>query len=119
MFRFIARACIVLLVAGVVAGGFYVAVPRDRPTNAAHGVDRPDTSEFGARPEHRGRPGARRGDRDGHHGGREDGSVGHGLAGVAGTTLQIACVGAVVVGLQKRSQRRRRECRAENVERLR
>ncbi len=104
MLRTLARTAVILVLAATVAGGLYLAVPSGSPSpsagqrltaNAAftndfaHGRDRRD----GRTP------------RRGEHHGRQEASVGRGVAGMAGTALQVGAVGAVVVALQKRRRR--------------
>jgi hypothetical protein len=110
MLRTLARAAAILVLGATVAGGLYLAV-------ASRGPSLPEAeltqATSASRNGHSGRrrpgpPDGRSSNRGERHG-REEASLGHGMAGMVGTALQVAFVGAVVVGLQKRSRRRNRQ----------
>jgi hypothetical protein len=110
MLRTLWRTVVVLLLVAVVASALYLLVAG----HASSLSDEPREPSGTASLDHRDgdrRGGPREGRRhgDGGHPGREDASVGHGIAGMAGTAVQLGVVGAVVVGLQKRSRSRRRQ----------
>jgi hypothetical protein len=109
MLRTLARTLIVLALASIVAGIVYVAVSAGGSDStderfARRGGARFEDDSFDRGPEQREgrRPG--RGERRG----REEASVGHGLAGAAGTALQVGLIGAAVVFAQKHLGRRKR-----------
>src|SRR5512137_1755960 len=111
MLRWLARTAVILVFAALVAGGIYLGVRSRGPSTSGDRFgqwDERSSAAFADRAGHgRGRRDGRSpGGREGR--GRESASLGHGLAGVAGTALQIGCVGAVVAGLQKGWRRRQR-----------
>ena len=112
MLRTLARTCVIILVAIAVAGALYLALAHRDASLSGERLTQADAGSFDDHVGHgRGRPGGRSTNRDDCRG-REEMSLGHGLAGVVGTALQVGLLGAVVVGLQKgwqRHQRRRPE----------
>lgn len=107
MLRTFARTIIILALATLVAGVVYVAVSAGGSDSAdgrfaRRGGARFDEEFLEGRPDRfDGRPSGR-GDRHG----REEASFGRGLAGAAGTALQVGLIGAAVVLAQKRLGRR-------------
>jgi hypothetical protein len=106
MFRVVIRLAVVLVVAATVAAAVYLLVP----TRVGPGEERlgPRPSSFdpssGRRRGHRFEGGDWEGARGGGHG-REEASVGRGLAGGAVTAVQVGAVGAVIVFVQRRRRR--------------
>jgi hypothetical protein len=114
MFRTLARAAAILVLAATVAGGLYLAVASRGPSLSDAELTQANSASRNDHFGHRGGgPWDGRSSNRGERRGREEASLGHGLAGVAGTVLQIGFVGAIVVALQKRSRRRRRRRRVE------
>jgi hypothetical protein len=107
MIRMLAGTVAILVVTAAIAGALYLGFGSRGPSFPADRPFRPG-APFGSEGFRRGH-GGRNGEfpERGERRGREEASVGHGIAGVAGTALQVGLVGAVVVGLQKRSKRRR------------
>jgi hypothetical protein len=108
MFRTLARTLAILALAALVAGVVYVAVAAGGSDStdgrfARRGGDRLEDESFDRGP---GPWEGRRPERGERHG-REDASFGRGLAGAAGTALQIGLIGAAVVFAQKRLGRRK------------
>lgn len=106
MLRTLSRTVVILVLAATVAGALYAAVA-SRGTSLSG--ERPGERRLASAPDdsEHGRDGAdgrvpHRGERHG----RQEASLGHGLAGSLGTALQVGCVGALVVWLQKRRRRR-------------
>src|SRR5512138_3807955 len=108
MLRTLARTTVIVVLAAVVAGGLYLAL-------RSHGAPDPDLAFQRDYPDAFERHGGRRGGDDrwegppaerGSHHGRQEASIGRGIAGVGGTALQLGCIGAAVVWLQRRSRRR-------------
>jgi hypothetical protein len=110
MLRTLARAAAILVLAATVAGGLYLAVASRGPSLSDAELTQASLASRTGRSGHRrpGPPEGRSSNRGERHG-REEASLGHGVAGMVGTAVQVAFVGAVVVGLQKRSRRRNRQ----------
>jgi hypothetical protein len=106
MLRTLGRATVIVVLAGLVAGALYLAVGRQGPA-ADRRVVGTDADSFDRDWGHGRERGHRGSVARGEHGGRHEASLGRGVAGVAVTALQIGCLGAVVVGLQKGWRRRR------------
>jgi hypothetical protein len=107
MFRALARTLAVLVAAAAVAGALYLAVAPGGPAASGPGFAARNRAAV------REHVGSRRGRGDGpatnrgQRHGREEASLGRGIAGAGATALQVGCVGALVVGLQKGWRRRR------------
>lgn len=105
MLRTLARTTVILVLAAAVAGALYLAIGSHGGRNPGQAFPQGDPESFDG---HRGgghdRWDGPPADRGPHHG-RQEASVGRGIAGVGGTALQLGCVGAVVVWLQRRSRR--------------
>jgi hypothetical protein len=108
MLRALARTLAVLVAAAAVAGVLYFAFAPDGSAASRPGFTGRDPASFD------GHFGGRRGRGDGQsmergqRHGREEASLGRGIAGAGMTAIQLGCVGAVVVGLQKGWRRRQR-----------
>ncbi len=111
MLRTLARTAVILAAAAMVAGALYLAFASHGPSLPAERLTQEDVASFHGHFDH----GRARWDggprRRGQHGDREEASFGRGLAGAVGTAWQIGVLGAIVVGLQKRSRRRQRRLR--------
>ncbi len=104
MVRTLARTATILVLAAAVAAGLYLVVPSPDAPLSDEGLGQGNFASFDDDLGDGGwdRPSPHRGERRL----REEGSLGRGIAGTAGTALQIAVVGSVVAALQKRSRRR-------------
>ncbi len=111
MLRTLARASVILALAALAGGVLYLAVASHNPSPPDGRFAQRDFASFG---DHLGHGRGRWDGRSAHRGerrGREEASFGRGLAGAVGTAWQIGVLGAIVVGLQKRSRRRQRRLR--------
>jgi hypothetical protein len=115
--RIVGRTACLLLLIGAVAGVLYLLIgtggpprpqERGRSPDVANESEAPDAAFHGGHFD-RGRGRGSEGGLPGHGGRRslEEASVGHGVAGMLGTAIQIGVVGAAVVGVQRLSRRRR------------
>jgi hypothetical protein len=106
MFRALGRVSCILLLAGIVAGGLYLAVgpavSSERDREAPPGIGSVE-GRFG-----HGRGGRREGRSPdgGDRGRREEASLGHGIGGMFVTAIQVGLVAAGVAWTQNRSRRR-------------
>ncbi len=91
----ILNSLIILLVASIVAGGFWLAVNNTSIASGPEGGQHPAmTSTDGSLPE---RPEGR----FNHEGGEHSASLGRGLAGVFTTLVKLASITAIVLVLEK------------------
>lgn len=106
MLRALARTIVVAVLAGMVAGVLYLGATWRSPASPEEPVARRDSAAFGRHGGDRHDGVQRRATAGRERHGREEASFGRGAAGAGVTALQIGCVGAGVVGLQKHRRRR-------------